>query len=75
MHCVYKSQQLRYEGNFVAGPETYHIGPFQGYDCDQKSGKFHILMATAPVGNMLSISFWLITMLPVGDKTCRSLKT
>ena len=42
--------------------------------CDQKSGKFHIWMATAPGANMLSTSFWLIIVLPVRVKTYRSLK-
>ena len=49
-------------------------GPFQRHVCDQKSGKFHFLMATAPGANMLSTSFWLILVLPVRVKTYRSLK-
>ena len=50
------------------------IGPFQGYICDQKSGKFHFSMATAPGAYMLSTSFLLIIVLPVGVKTYRSLE-
>ena len=50
------------------------FGPFQRHICDQKSGKFHFWMATAPGANMLSTSFWLIIVLPVRVKTYRSLK-
>ena len=50
------------------------INPFHGHVCDRKSGKFHFWMATAPGANMLSTSFWLIIVLPVGVKTYRSLK-
>ena len=50
------------------------IGPFHGHVVTKKSGKFHFWMATAPGANMLSTSFWLIIVLPVGVKTYRSLK-
>ena len=49
-------------------------GPFQRHVCDQKSGKFHFRMATAPGANMLSTSFWLIIVRLVRVKTYRSLK-
>ena len=49
-------------------------GPFQRHVCDQKSGKFHFWMATAPGTNMLSTNFWLIIVHPVRVKTYRSLK-
>ena len=50
------------------------VGPFQRHVCDQKSGKFHFWMATAPGANMLLTSFWLIIVRPVRVKTYRSLK-
>ena len=49
-------------------------GPFQRHVCDQKSGKFHFWMATAPGTNMLSTNFWLIIVHPVRVKTYRSSK-
>ena len=53
---------------------TSIFGPFQRHVCDQKSGKFHVWMATAPGTNMLSTNFWLIIVHPVRVKTYRSLK-
>ena len=50
------------------------LGPFQRHVCDQKSGKFHFWMASAPGANMLSTNFWLIIVLSVRVKTYRSLK-
>ena len=64
-------------GLLVKGKQTWirmSTGQFQGNVCDQKSGKFHLWMATASGANIISTKFWLIIVLPVEVKTYTALE-